>query len=344
MARIGRLANIFFVLLGVGMLAVLVVRLDVGDVLANLRRVGWYFAASFSVYVAGLLVTTAAWQQTIDPVHSRATFRELALAFWAGHAINSVTPTGNLGEVYKGNALRARIDGVENVAALVNFNFLSTVSMQLFVALGPPLCLLMPEVPIRVTWVLFVAAGISLLPLVGLGVLLRLGSATWIVRVVSHLPFVRMRDPESLLAKARDVDRRIRTAHRERPARFLRVLLWFALARLLNALEVWVLLVPLLPDRSLVDLWLLALVTQSVSQLVYWAATFVPTAIGVVEGSSALLYGLLGIGSVVGLSMELVRRVRMILGVSVGLFIAWAWKVRAEGSHAGSTVDPSGGV
>lgn len=329
-SRLGRLLNLAFLALGLSLLTVLLVKLDYTAVGARMAQVGWRFGLAFSAYVAGLVTTTAAWQQMVDPAHSKASFRELLVAFWAGHAINSVTPTGNLGEVYKGTALRGRIDGVELVASLIGFNFMSSFSMQIFVSFGPPLCLLLPEVPGRLTVLLFVAAALAYLPTILLYVLLRVGLADRAVRLVRRLPFVKLKDPEALLASAGEVDRRLREARRARPARFVRACGWFAAARVASVLEVWVLLVALMPDRPIVHLLLLATLTQTVSQLVAWVMTFIPSGIGVAEGSTALLYGILGLDPVVGFSMELLRRVRMLLGVSIGLALAWGVRYRAS--------------
>jgi uncharacterized protein (TIRG00374 family) len=343
-SRFSKILNLIFLLLGAGLLVALLLGLDYAEVGARMVQVGWYFLASFATYVLSLVVTTAAWQQMIDPAHSRAAFRDLLVAFWAGHAINSVTPTGNLGEVYKGTALRGQVEGVELVASLISFNFMSSFSLQLFVALGPPLCLLLPEVPPRITWLLFVAALLAFVPTVVFYALLRMGVTGRLVKLLTRLPFVKIKEPEALLRKAMDVDRRIKESRRQQPWRFVRACFWFACARVLNALEVWVLLMPLLPGHGLVHLLLLALLTQTVSQLVAWVVTFIPSGIGVAEGSTALLYNLLGIGSVVGFSMELVRRARMILGVSIGLALAWVVRIRSSrtpGQDGPFAVDPA---
>jgi len=59
--------NVVFLGGGAALLAVLVLKLDTAQVAARLRQVGWAGLGMLGCYVAGLVVTTAAWQSTIDP-------------------------------------------------------------------------------------------------------------------------------------------------------------------------------------------------------------------------------------------------------------------------------------
>jgi hypothetical protein len=165
-------------------------------------------------------------------------------------------------------------------------------------------------------------------PVVLAWLLLRWGAAARLVGLLRRLPYVRLKDPDGLARKAAQVDQRIRAFRRERPARFYRAVLCLAAARLLMAAEYWVLLIPLLPDRDLLWLFGLGFLTQSASQLVVWAATFVPGQIGVAESNSALLFKLLGLGPTLGFSVEVLRRLRTIIGVAIGLGIGWAMGLR----------------
>jgi len=81
-------------------------------------------------------------------------------------------------------------------------------------------------------------------------------------------------------------------------------------------MEVWLYLVPLLPERSPAWLALLALLTETANQLITWAATIVPGGFGVVEGNAYVLFGQLGLGAVTGFALALVRRIRMLVSVA----------------------------
>jgi uncharacterized protein (TIRG00374 family) len=332
--RIVRIFNLCCVALGLALFVALLWRLDVRAVGARLAQVGAYFVLHCALYFLGLLVTAAAWHRIIDPARSRAGFGEVFGAFWAGHAINAVTPTSSLGEVVRGTLLRGKVEGEELVASLVTLHLMSFVSLLLMALAGPLLCLVAFDLPRTLVLTLLAVAAAFLVPVALLWILLRLGLASRVVGLVRRIPFVRLKDPERLAARAAGVDERIRAFRQGRPRDFRGAVLWFVAARLLMAAEYWVLLIPLLPDRSLVWLFGLGFLTQSASQLVVWAATFVPAQLGVAESNSALLFKLLGLGPTLGFSVEVLRRLRTIIGVAIGLGIGWAMGLRPAGVRA----------
>jgi len=320
-SRVVKTLNLIFLIFGIGLLVVLVVHLDFEQVGARLLDVGFYFPVAFLCYTLSNMSTTAAWREIIDPSSSNARYRDLLAAFWAGHAMNALTPGASLGEVLKGSIIQGKVHGEEIVASLVTLNFLNTLVIQIFTLAGPFVCLLLIDLPVDVMLVLFGVAVLFFVPVAIVYIMLRLGIAQRLVGLLARLPLVRLNDPESLLKRARSVDRRIREFRVTRPRDFARATLWLFLVRLLQVLEVWIILVALLPDHSLTWLLLLSVLTQTATQLLAWAMTFVPGQMGVAEGGAALLFKLLGLNPLTGLSMELVRRIRKILGIAIGLLI-----------------------
>ena len=103
--------NITFLLLGVGLLFGLVLHLDLETVLERLIQVGWYFPLAFLAYTVSNMITTKGWKETVTPDRSSARYLDFLAAFWAGHAVNALTPGGTLGEVLRGNIMRDKVDG-----------------------------------------------------------------------------------------------------------------------------------------------------------------------------------------------------------------------------------------
>ncbi|MBW2703965.1 MAG: flippase-like domain-containing protein [Deltaproteobacteria bacterium] len=329
--RSARIANIAFLLLGLGLLIGVLLRMDMTEIGQQLLRIGPLFLAAFGCYVLAVLGSSAAWWSMTDPAASRARFHHFVAALWAGHAINTITPTASLGEVFKGTMMKGRIDGQELVASLISFNFLATLITQLFTMIAPLACLALLDLSSEVMWSLFGVACLFFLPVIGMLALLRFGAADKVVRLAGRLPFVRIKDPANLLAKAKAVDLRIQSFPRRRPGRFCLALALLVGVRLMQVAEVWVLLLALMPDKSPTWILLLALVTQTASQLIAWVMTFVPSQIGVAESGSALLFQLLHLDPLLGLSMEVARRLRKLIGTAIGLLIGW-WGMRASHS------------
>jgi uncharacterized protein (TIRG00374 family) len=325
-SRLVKRIKILSLILGIGLLVLALKRLDPGQVWLQIRQVGWYFALSFGMYVVRMLLSGLAWQLCIDPKVSRARFRHLVAASWAGHALNQLTPAASMGEVLKGTILWGLVDGEELIASIVANNFLSTVVAQYYNLIGPLLCLLVLDLPSEVVWTLFGVAVLFCLSIVPLYLVLRLGATGSLVRILSKLPLVKLRDPDALLRRAQQVDLRIRSFRRDRPKDFWKSILVTFLQRMLQAAEIFTILAALLPGRSLGFVAVLALLTHTTTQLITWAATFVPGQIGVSEGGTALIFRLLQLDPVVGFSLSLVRRIQWVIGITIGLLIGLGYQ------------------
>ncbi len=329
-SRLTKYLNLTFLIIGVGLLVGLLFKMDTEVVGARLVQVGWFFPPAFASYVLGLFLTASAWRCIVDPAASRATYRDFLAALWAGHAVNQVTPTASLGEVFKGTILKGKVDGEELVASLITFNFMSTFVVQIFTILGPVVVLFAVDLSSEVILTLFGAAFIMFIPVGLLALLLRWGVASKVVGLLQRLPLVKFKDPDALLAKARSIDERIRRFRKCRPKKFLGAVFCLFLVRLCQVAELWFILMGLLPDESAGFLLMLALLTQTATQLIAWVMTFVPGQVGVAEGGSALLFQWLGMDPLTGFSMEIMRRIRKLLGISIGLvigcFVVWRKK------------------
>jgi uncharacterized protein (TIRG00374 family) len=306
--------------LGAGLLGVLLVRMDFTEVQASLQRVGWLFLAALAVHLTGIVLMARGWYETIDRRASRAGFPEVLRAYWSGHVINSLTPVKSLGDVLAGSILkdRGKLAGEEMVSSLILLNFIASLATLVFLIAGPLVCLA-AGFHSDVTVSLFYGVAGVFVPMVLFYVLLRLGAASRVIRLVGKLPGVRLKDPRAWLKRARSVDGRVREFLAAGTGRFARALSCWLLVRLLQVAEVLILLLALLPGHSTSELLLLAVLTQTAALLVGGLLAFVPGQIGVAEGGSALLFGLIGQPPVVGFSMELVRRVCKLIGIAAGL-------------------------
>jgi uncharacterized protein (TIRG00374 family) len=315
--------NVAFLVLGVGLLIGLLIRLDLEEVGRQILQVGWYFVLAFVLYVAAMLVGAVAWRQLVDPRASTARFMHILAALWAGHAINCVTPGASLGEVLKGTILKGRVQGDDLIASILVFNFLNTFVSQLYSMLGPLVCLFFLDLPEHVILALFGVACVFFIPVGVMYMLLRWGVAHRVVGLLRRIPLIKLRDPDMLMKRARSADSRIREIRRVRPRAFWISVLMIIMVRLLQGAELFVILLALLPEQSLGFVLLLALLTQTTAQLITWVATFVPGQIGVAEGGAALIYNLLHLDPLIGFSVLLVRRIRWILGIAIGLAIGF---------------------
>jgi uncharacterized protein (TIRG00374 family) len=319
-SRFGKAFNWLFLLAGIGLFALLLIRLDLDAVVAHLLRAGWMIAPALLAYVVSLAFSTLVWMQAIEPQPENPGFGHVFAAFWAGHAVNGVTP-GAAGDVFRGTLLARRVAGEEVVASLVVYNYLMAVMMLVTTVAGPLVCLMWLDLPVRVIGGLLALAAVVALLMAGITLLLRRGLAGWLVRHAGRLPGLRRRDLGRLEHRALRVDERIRAFRHRRPAAFRRALAYALVVRVAMVAELWLFLLALLPRYGSGWLFLLALLTQSTTQIVSLAAAFIPGRIGALEAAAALLFKLVGLDPAVGLAAAILRRARKLLGIAVGLLI-----------------------
>lgn len=325
-SKLVRRLHAAFLVVGLGLLILLFSELDADAVADRLLEVGWLFAPAFAAYVLGLALTTMAWSETLED--GQVGFGSLFAYLWAGHAVNQVTPTATFGEVLKGSLLAGKVDSEEMVASLVIHNFLTFAVTSLFTMTGPLVALVVLDLPAGVLWGLAGAASVIGLALLIFYLLVRRGLAGRVAALLNWLPFVKLADPEKFEARAAEIDRRVRSFRKREPGSFLRAILYLLSVRLLQVLELWCYLLALLPDRSAAWLLVLALVSQTAMRLVAWATSFVPFQIGTQEGGQTLFYELLGLNPLTGFALALLRRIRRVLGISIGWIIALVLHVR----------------
>lgn len=320
--------NLAFLALGAGLLVFLLVRFDTDELLIRLRTAGWWMLPAFLAYLASLVGSTFAWRETIDPRHSDASYGQLLGAFWAGHALSAATPGGALGEFFKGSILAKSIEPRELFASLVLFGFVNSVVAIVVAFLAAVLGWVALALPTGLALVLVggsIVMGVGLLLLYGV---LRKGAAGGMVGLLMKLPFFDAAKLEAVRARACNVDRRILVFRRRRPEAYRACLVWSFVLRVAQVLEGYFLLRAVLPGESLGWTLAFAFVLQSATQIVLWVAAFVPSQLGVSEGATALLFSATGLDPLLGFSVEILRRLRRVLGIAIGLVIGAYMSVR----------------
>jgi hypothetical protein len=323
--------NSALAVLGSALFVALLFRLDPVEISRQLQLAGWAVAPAFGLFVLNLVASTLAWRETIEPGShgARVPFFPLFAAFWSGHSIEGVgIATG--GEVTKGSMLARQVPGEEAVAALVIYGLLNATVTIATAVIGPAIALLVFDLPSDVVGVLFAVSASLALAMLALRCMLHRGMADAAIRIAERFGLARGTKLLRFEVRARLVEKRFHEFHSERPGAFRRALAWCSLAKLLQIVETWLLIYACLPDRSLLWLLVVALVGRSATLLIGWITAFVPGRIGVAEGGAAALFELLGIGAGVGMTFAILRRVRRLVVIPIGLVISVGSTLRAR--------------
>jgi len=302
---------------GLAVLGGLIWHIGLFQVWDTVERVGF---GAFCVILGPLLVVylldAYGWSLTLGPWAGRVGFVRLFMVRMAGEAINVTTPTAMLGgEPVKAYLLtRYEVPMVEGLASVVTAKTIMVIAQVLFMLSG-----------LGVTFWLVgggeynVLVALVTLGLLGFGVFLflmlqRYGIGRGLLTVADTCR-VRSRRLETWRPQLLELDHTIRTFYRERRRTFLLSLGIHFVAWLTELFEVYAILYFLGAEVG----WLTSFSIAAIAVLIKGGVSFVPGGLGAQEGGYLFLLMALGYGEVTGLTFALIRRIRELLWILIGL-------------------------
>ncbi len=282
----------------------------------HLRLVGWGWPLVLAPYLVVNLLGALSWQLTIIP---RPRGLSLWHLFWyrlAGEAINTVTPTASVGgEPLK--ALYLEAHGIPLPAAsasVVISKGVYALSLAVYVCLAlvlAPFLLALPEywfvslllgaLGLAFACILFVRLQSHGLGRLGLSVLKKLGV----------FPRFLQKREEAV----HRFDDRMTAFYREKQPQFYLALALFIIAWFCHGLEVWVTFYLLGRPLNLLGSWCL----DGLIQLLAGLAFMIPANLGVQDAGGFVLALGFQEGAVLGATFIVIRRLREVFYVALGL-------------------------
>ena len=297
-------------LAGLAIIVVLVVRMgSEGALLSAARSLGWRSLLVCLPFAAIMAVDTLGWRYAFT--YDRVPFLRLIAARIAGEAVNvmtAVAPVG--GDAIKVWFLRPHVPYRESIASVIVAKTTITLSQALFLLVGvvAALALAVDARLVRaMLWLLLVE-------LVGVGGFLAVQLAGFVRRGAQL--FGRLKKLEALAA-AEDLDRTLQTFYRREWQRFALSVGFHLLGWLMGAVETWLFLNVLKIPASLTT----ALVIETLGSAVRFATFFVPGSLGALEGANTAAFAALGLGAEAGLAFSLLRRLRQVVWIAIGVLV-----------------------
>jgi len=296
--------------LGVALLIGLVVGHDPAAVFASLRQLSWRFVVILLFPAIPVMVfDTLGWRYAF--LRDRVPFVTLLRTRLVGEAFNLVTPTAALGgEGVKAWLLRDRLPLDESVPSVIIAKTTITLAQGVFLLLGIALASIgfgRSPLLLGMQWLL----GLEVLTLVAFIVVQTRGVVVWTVGLLERLG---VRQEGAGHAAAR-VDRTLHTFYRHTPRRLTLSITFHLIAWLLGAVESYLILQFIGVPVSL----LTATVIEAFGTGVRFATFLVPASLGVQEGGFVVTFVALGLSAADGVAFGLVRRLRELVWVAVGL-------------------------
>ncbi|RMH07024.1 MAG: TIGR00374 family protein [Nitrospirae bacterium] len=289
------------------------------EIVRSIGHVGWLpFLVILLPTAVGYALEAYGWKLTLGPHAQVVRFTHVFAIRMAGEVINVTTPTGYMGgEPVKAYFLeRYGVSLVDGFASVITAKTSMTLAQVLFMAFGIGLTLGWLEYTSFSSGIMAASAGVGVL---GVGVLLLLmaqrygigaGLLLLLRKTGLSVPFLQAQE-KRLLA----VDHLIREFYTTQRRLFLLVLGTYFLAWLLEAVEVYAILVFLGEPVE----WWASISIAAVAVLIKGGTFFIPGSLGAQEAGYLLLLMGFGYPDVVGMTFAVLRRIREIVWILVGL-------------------------
>lgn len=331
-ARAFSLVERFFLLGGIVLFAVLILRIGFRTVLENLRLIGWGFTLIIAQELLAATANTFGWRHAFPRPRAAISFRRLFAARVAGDGINCVTPTATIG----GEFVRARM--IEDVAdpttvwaSVAVAKITQTVAQVVFILVGLLFVATHTPLPAVVRDGLLVSVPLFAATVALAVVLQRRGLFTTGVRLLRRL---RLPVPTRVGKQLRRLDDEIRRIYAA-PASFLLSTGFFLLGWMCGLLEIYLILHFLQVGAS----WQRALSIEALSVTIDGLFFFVPAKAGTQEGGKVLIFTLLGLDPAKGFTLGIVRRIRELSWAGIGLLFLSRHQIACRGRVLDSEVD-----
>lgn len=305
--------NILVAIVGVALLVFTVQRAGGWAVIvAGVASIGWWFAVVVLLGAFRMVCRTRAWMICANDPQLR--FSDAFGAWLVSDAMGNLTPLGVLAsEPTKILLVRTKISTVTSVASVTIENLFYTASVLVVLLSGTWLFLQHANVPPGLERISeIIVASVAIAAVVGIwaararpAILSRFAPLVSKIAGKADAPGEAMRDVES----------QIYAVPRWPIGRIAHVSLWEAAFHVGAVAEVFVVLRLLVPDITLAESFLL----ESAGRFVTVAFKFVPYRLGIDEAGSGAVASVLGLPPMTGVTLALVRRIRIIVLNAVGL-------------------------
>ena len=315
-----------FFIFGIVVLAIMISQLDFHQVWEGLQHAGYWSLAVVALWAALYLLNTSAWYIIIHSQPCQSAQRPISFAWLykitvSGFALNYATPGGLMGgEPYRIMSLAPKI-GTERASSSVILYAMTHIfshfwfwflSIFLFIATQPLNAILG-----------MLLAVIGIFCLLGIWFFVsgyRTGLANRVMNILKHIPLLK-RWALPFIEQHREqldtIDQQIAALHRQSPITFISAVLLELSCRVLSALEIYFILLVLMPDVSFLQCILILAFTSLFANLLF----FIPLQLGGREGGFLMSATALGLSANAGIFVALIVRLRELLWTGIGLLL-----------------------
>lgn len=325
-----------FFIFGLVVLIIMITQLDFADVWHNIQHAGYWFFAVVILWAFLYLFNTAAWftiirSQTKDKTDKKkVSFHWLYKVTVSGFALNYATPGGLMGgEPYRIMELTPKIGAERATSSVLLYAMTHIFSHFWFWLLS--IFLYIFTQPIN----LFMGTMLTAVEVFCVSAIwffltgYKKGLAVRVMNIVRHLPLIK-RWAEPFIEKHKEqldtIDQQVASLHNQNPHTFLMVVSLELACRICSALEIFFVLLVLMPSVNYVDCILILAFTSLFANMLF----FIPLQLGGREGGFLMSVTGLGLSTSAAVFVALIVRIRELIWTAIGLLLIKMEKRKSE--------------
>lgn len=316
-------AQNFFLFFGLTVLAIMVAQLDFDEVWKGISHAGYWFLAVVVLWAFLYIFNTSAWYIIIksddhSSTHNLSFFHIYRLTV-SGFALNYATPGGLMGgEPYRIMAISPIVGAERASSSVILYAMTHMFSHFWFWAISIVLFLITQVVTLELGILLALCTIFCFLGLWFFMAGYRKGLANRALNIARHIPFLK-RWAEPFIVSHKEqldtIDSQISALHKQNPRTFVAAVLLELTCRIVSSLEIYFILLVLMPEVSFIQCILILAFTSLFANLLF----FIPLQLGGREGGFLMSTAAFGISTSAGVFVALLVRLRELIWTAIGL-------------------------
>lgn len=316
-------AQNFFLLFGLAVLGVMVSQLDFQEAWHGMCHAGYWFVAVVVLWAFLYIFNASAWYIIIrsdgSPETRNLSFSYIYRLTVSGFALNYATPGGLMGgEPYRIMSISPFIGKEKASSSVILYAMTHMFSHFWFWAISIILFLVTQTLTTNLAILLALCTGFCILGLWFFMAGYRKGLANRVLSVARHIPILKKwARPfvESHKEQLDTIDSQISALHAQNPRTFVTAVLLELVCRIVSSLEIYFILLVLMPEVSFIQCILVLAFTSLFANLLF----FIPLQLGGREGGFLMSITAFGISSGSAAFVALLVRLRELIWTAIGL-------------------------
>lgn len=317
--------RLLFLVIGFFLLIGIIQKIGLTAIQNQIAKLSWKVAPILMIGFTWYIFYTLSWRTILKQQGPFISFWSLFRVKIIGETINTMTPANFLG----GDPMRIYfLKGPSNVtdlaASVVVDRTINSIAIVAVIFIGAFTAFVaMPDLPKSV--------------LIGIGCFLFLAQGGLIFFLLKQrkglFQFLAFHLSKKHLPKAKELDKKLLSFYQKSHKAFWKAFAFHLFGRVLGIAEIYLIGKALEPRFNL----FIALILATLAPVINMIFTFVPGAVGIMEGAYSTTLFLLGFSPALGLTIQMIKRIRSGLWIALGLIFILGFRDPRRG---GLSPDP----